>query len=90
MADVIYGIVTEVIDGDTFKVKVYYQSANNKAKYGDNETVRIANIDAPEIPSAAGLRAKVHLENKLKGRNVRLEIQARDTYGRLVCKVRLA
>jgi endonuclease YncB( thermonuclease family) len=90
MADVVYGTVTEVIDGDTFKVSVYFQSSSNTTKYGSNETIRIADIDAPEIPSAAGLRAKSHLENRLKGKSVRLEIQARDTYGRLVCKVRLA
>lgn len=90
MADVIYGTVTEVIDGDTFKVKVYYQSDSNKVKYGSNETIRIADIDAPEIPSFSGQRAKTHLEKKLLGKNVRLELQARDTYGRLVCKVRLA
>jgi len=90
MADVIYGTVTEVIDGDTFKVSVYYQWDSNQRKYGSNETIRIADINAPEIPSAAGLRAKAHLENKLKGKNVRLEVQSRDTFGRLVCKVSLA
>jgi len=90
MADVIYGTVTEVVDGDTFKVSVYHQWEGNRTKYGSNETIRIADIDAPEIPSSAGLRAKAHLENKLKGKNARLELQARDSYGRLVCEVSLA
>ena len=90
MADVNYGTVTEVVDGDTFKVRVYFQVENNKTRYGSNETIRIADIDAPEIPSASGLEAKKKLENKIKSKNVRLEIQARDTYGRLVCKVSLA
>ena len=55
--DVIYAQKTEVIDGDTFKVKVYYQSDSNKVNYGSKETIRIANTDAPGIPSSSGQRA---------------------------------
>jgi len=89
MADVIYGTVTSVTDGDTFDVSVYYQSPGNKLSYNKSETVRVANIDAPELPSAAGLTAKTKLERRILGKNVRLEVQARDKFGRLVCNVTL-
>lgn len=90
MADVIWGDVVNVVDGDTFDVNVTHPARANKMTYNNQERIRIAGIDAPEIPSASGLRAKHHVEKHLLGKHVKLTIQSRDTYGRLVCDVTLA
>ncbi len=90
MADIIWGDVTNIVDGDTFDVHVTHHSKDNKISYDNQERIRIAGIDTPEIPSASGLRAKHHLERHLLNKHVKLIIQARDVYRRLVCAVSLA
>lgn len=87
MADTIRGPVTNVVDGDTFDMKVTHIGNNNKEKYNDEERIRIAEIDAPELNTPAGKRSKEQLEKKLKGKEVRCHVEARDTYGRVVAKI---
>lgn len=87
--DILFGTVFEVIDGDTFKVDRIGRPQHNGYNYKDIECIRIASIDAPELPTRAGQRAKAHLERTLHGRRVRLEINARDIYGRLIAHVSL-
>jgi len=89
MADTIRGPVTNIVDGDTFDMKVTHVGKNNKEKYNDNERIRIAKIDAPELDAPAGKRSKEQLERKLKGKEVRCYVQARDTYGRVVAEIKV-
>jgi len=89
MADIVRGPVTKVIDGDTFDMEVKKIGASNKNTYKDDERIRIADIDAPELSSKAGKRSKETLEKKLQNREVRCRVQARDTYGRLVAEVQV-
>ena len=89
MADTIAGTVTNVVDGDTFDLRVYHQDPGNSRKYNDNERIRITDIDAPELQSSQGQRSKDALERKIKGKTVVCYVQARDTFGRLVCEVRV-
>lgn len=84
MADTIRGKVIEVIDGDTFDMTVTHTGKGNKIKYQDHERIRIEGIDAPEINTDAGKKAKKALEGKLKRKEVRVTISARDTFGRIV------
>lgn len=65
--------VTEVIDGDTFKTRL--------------ETMRLEGVDAPEINSEAGRKAKRKLEELILRKNIEYEEQARDDYGRLIVQV---
>ena len=87
MADTIRGPVTEVIDGDTFDMNITHVGNDNKEEYGDSERVRIAGIDAPEIDTEDGKKAKKALSNKISGKEVRCKIQTRDTYGRIVAEI---
>jgi len=90
MTDVIWGKVVKVIDGDTFDIKVTHVRRGNQYEYSTKERIRIEGIDPAELPSLAGRRAKRDLERALKGKSVRCDIRARDTYGRLICGVALA
>jgi len=87
MTEVIWGDVVEVIDGDTFDIKVTHARRGNQHAYKNHERIRIEEIDAPELPSPAGKRAKQDLERAILGKFVRCEIRTRDKYGRLICKV---
>jgi len=87
MTDTIRGPVTAVNDGDTFDMNVTYVGKENGNKYGDQERIRIASIDAPELNTMAGKRSKEALERRLSGKEVRCLVKARDTYHRVVADV---
>ena len=89
MADTIRGLVTNIVDGDTFDMKVTHVGKNNKYEYNDEERVRIADIDTPELRAPGGKRSKDLLERKLKGKEVRCYVQARDSYDRVVADVKV-
>jgi len=88
MSDTIRGPVTNVVDGDTFDMKVTHVGKGNKEEYNNEERIRIADIDEPELNTPAGKRPKEKLEKKLKGKEVRCYVRARDSYGRIVAKVK--
>lgn len=78
-----------VVDGDTFEMKVTRIGNENRAKYNDEERIRISDLDAPELNAPYGHRSKDQLERKLKGKEVRCYVEARDSYGRIVAKVKI-
>ena len=59
-----------VIDGDTI--------------WHDGQKIRLVGIDAPEIDTADGLRAKKHLQGLIAGRPIRVLPRGHDQYGRLL------
>jgi len=89
MADVLRGRVTRVIDGDTFEISGVTVTAPSGNKYSSTETIRIADIDAPELKTGPGKRSKDALERKLNGQNVTCTVDARDAFGRVIAKVRV-
>ena len=66
--------VLYVVDGDTFVTS-------------SGMTVRLAGIDAPEMTSSAGKRAKGCLENLIEGKMVKIKLLDSDKYGRQVAQV---
>jgi len=89
VSDTIRGLVTNVVDGDTFDMNVTHVGTQNRLQYNNAERIRIAEINKPELPSLLGQRSKNHLQTKLQGKIVRCFIQARDVYGRIVAKVQI-
>lgn len=87
MYDVIWGDVLNVVDGDTFDLRVTHHAEHNKFRYNNQERIRIAEIDAPELATIAGVRAKQHLERAINGKRVKCDVHSRDTYHRLICAV---
>lgn len=69
------GRVVGVADGDTITV---LDSAQAQHK------VRLQGIDAPEKAQAFGQRSKEHLSDQVFGRQVTVQYDKRDRYGRLV------
>ncbi len=69
------GVVTNVVDGDTFDVEGFGR-------------VRLADVDSPEIDTPAGKAAKFFAETMLLGETVHLDVDdlgGKDRYGRWVC-----
>lgn len=85
--DEAYGIVTNVVDGDTFDVTI--EKAGAKVAYLV-ERIRLADVDSPEMNSENGPAAKDFTFALLMNKRVYLDIDdlsanGRDSYGRLIC-----
>ncbi len=85
--DTIWGRLDEVVDGDTFDMQVTREATANEYNYNDKERIRIEDIDAPELGRTGARSAAEDLALCLDGRSIRCDVQARDTYGRLICDV---
>jgi endonuclease YncB( thermonuclease family) len=79
-ADTLTGKVIKITDGDT----LYVLDANYQ-----QHKIRLAGIDAPERKQAYGLASRKHLASIVAGKQVTVEYQKRDRYGRIVGKVLL-
>ncbi len=77
-ANSLTGKVVKITDGDT----LYILDANYK-----EHQIRLAGIDAPERKQAYGLASRKHLASIVAGKQVTVEYQKRDQYGRIVRKV---
>jgi endonuclease YncB( thermonuclease family) len=77
-ADTLTGKVVKITDGDT----LYVLDANYK-----EHKIRLAGIDAPERKQAYGLASRKHLASIVADKQVTVEYQKRDRYGRIVGKV---
>jgi len=75
------GRVMGVADGDTITILDSNQL---------DHRVRLAGIDAPEKGQPFGQRAKQSLSRAVYGKDVRIEWDKRDKYGRFVAKVWVA
>lgn len=67
-------LVVKVIDGDTYKVLL-----NDKL-----QTVRLMNIDAPELDQFFGKAVKDSVANFIQGNVIALELHSSDMYGRTI------
>ncbi|MGB9911144.1 MAG: thermonuclease family protein [Microgenomates group bacterium] len=62
-------LVSQVIDGDTFILE-------------DKQTIRLINVEAPELEFCGGSQAKEKLAKLIEGKRVNLEIISKDTFKR--------
>jgi len=80
-----YGIVTYVVDGDTICVQI--QGCDNRI---GNITVRLADVDSPEMNSPGGLDSRNYAFQVLNGSFVSLDLDddtGKDQYCRWVAVV---
>ena len=71
------GLVTKVIDGDTYKVFMN----------GSLQTVRLLNADAPELGQFFGRAASDSVAALIQGRVVQLDLHQSDLYGRRLVNI---
>lgn len=75
---IVHRKVTQVIDGDTFKVGTKVNGSNY---------VRLANVNAPDKGERGYASAKQHLAQKIAGQSVAIKSVGR-SYGRVVADVK--
>jgi endonuclease YncB( thermonuclease family) len=85
--DEAYGVVTNVLDGDTFDVTI--EKADPRIS-SNVERIRLADVDSPEMDTQSGPAARDFAYAVLMNKRVFLDIDdrsenGRDPYGRLVC-----
>ena len=77
-AETISGKVVGVMDGDTIEVLDATKTPHR---------IRLAGIDAPEKAQPFGARSKQHLSQQVFGKQVEVQSNKTDKYGRTVGKV---
>lgn len=82
-----WGYVIKVLDGDTFVMQVTSVSKRNAFDVGEVERVRIRRRRAPELDERGGIAARERLRRQVEGRRVRIDVFARDVYGRAVANL---
>ena len=87
--DEAYGIVTNVVDGNTFDVTI--EKADPRISYSV-ERIRLADVNSPEIDTIQGPAARDFTFAVIMNKRVYLDIDelsgsgsGRDAYGRLIC-----
>ena len=66
--------VTRIIDGDTFKIA--------------RKSIRLANVDAPEIGARGGAKAKSELKDMIGGKTISYKPVGK-SYNRVVAQVKV-
>jgi endonuclease YncB( thermonuclease family) len=81
----ISGLVTKVIDGDTFHLLPDLSAPSNVRVHKDGTiSVRLRGCDAPEKDQPYGQGAKEHLASLILKNKVKVQIMDVDRYGRVV------
>ena len=75
---IFHGKVIAITDGDTFKLLTQDSIVHR---------IRVASIDCPEKKQPFSKRAKQFTSDAIFGKNVEVEIQSKDRYGRIIGKV---
>ncbi len=82
--DHIGGIVTEVVDGNTFVLQILEEDFDNMYEYGETEVVQIYGHDAPNIHTREGRDAYEDLYEEIEGEDVVVEVLGRNEKGHLI------
>jgi endonuclease YncB( thermonuclease family) len=76
------GVVTHVVDGDTVYVR--------PVAGGAPRSLRLLGMDAPEICQEGGVSARDALNERISQRQVQVQVQGSDDYGRDLVRLYLA
>ena len=87
--DKIKGKVIDIIDGDTFEIKVTLFEKENEFKYYNKERILINEFDEQQLNTNFGERTKEKLEQLLIDKEVHVSINSRDKEGRIVGKIKI-
>ena len=83
----IRGLVTGIVDGNTFEMSV--QNGNGYSAKGEKrqEIIRIYGMDKPAASTLSGILAKLELEKKIVGRTLECDIIEKDEMDQLIAIV---
>jgi len=87
MVTKIKGLVTNIVDGNTFEISVQPHEGLSPSADKRNEIIRIQGSDKPSTSTLSGILAKLELEKKIVGRTLECEIIDKDDMGQLIAIV---
>lgn len=70
-------LIISITDGDTLKANCN----------GETETIRLAEIDAPETRQAYGIQSKTSLSSLCLNKSAKITPQTKDRYGRTIAHI---
>ncbi|MBT3252796.1 MAG: hypothetical protein HOJ19_00980 [Candidatus Marinimicrobia bacterium] len=80
------GLVTSIVDGNTFVMSVQFQDGQRCTdKY--TEKVKIYGLDKPSTSTLSGILAKLELEKMIAGQRVECEILERDESDQIIARL---
>jgi len=83
----ISGLVTSIVDGNTFEISVQGDENSNANGEKHVEKIRIHGMDKPSASTLSGILAKLELEKMIVGRTVECEIIDTDDSDQLIAVV---
>lgn len=83
----IVGLVTSIVDGNTFEISVHENNGNGTAGEKRLEKIRIQGFDKPSASTLSGILAKLELEKMIVGRTLECEIIQRDDANQIIATV---
>ncbi len=89
MSDIISGIVSSLINADTFELKVITVGDGNRHSYAGIEKIKAVNFEIFNSADTGNSNAKPELEPKMLGAAVRCIIHGRDDHGNVLADVSL-
>lgn len=87
LPDTLKGIVTKIIDCDTFELNVLEEGDENLQDYKEIEVIQIANLISFEMEDPGEIRSAYFLKRILKEREVLCVMLTIDEGGLVVAKV---
>ena len=83
----ICGLVTTIIDGNTFEISVPEIGENTINGDKQTKTIRIHGMDKPSASTLSGILAKLELEKMIVGRTVECEVIEKGDSDQLIAVV---
>ncbi|MGK5092569.1 hypothetical protein WDW89_11220 [Deltaproteobacteria bacterium TL4] len=89
MSEVIHGQLLNVIDGQTFNLRITHLGKENRHRYQREERIRMIDVKVGEHLITGEQLDQAGLEKILTGHALKCLIQGRDKFGSLSAKIRL-
>ncbi len=84
--EMISGLVTSILDGNSFELSVQVEADRNSIeKY--TVQIRIYGLDKPPTSTLSGILAKLELEKQIVGRKIECEILKRDDSNYIIARL---
>jgi hypothetical protein len=84
MADILEGVVLDVVDGEMIELEVDHVEARNASEYGAREFIRVTEGDRASREDALDEEAAARMALDYQDRRVRCYVEQRDDAGRII------
>ena len=87
MADILEGVVMDVVDGEMLELEVDHVEARNIGSYGAREFVRVTESGMASREDALDEESAARMALNYQNRRVRCYVEERDDQGRIIGEV---